>query len=199
MVVGLDWGPVAVWAGAAASFIAALVAVMVALGWFDSMRAPSIELTFEDAEPWCRRANLDGRDLLWVRVGVANRGQRTARGCVGRVIAVSTDGAARRDIDPIQLRRAGVPRSMSFVPVDLRRGQREFLNVLFLDDGDRWHIATFEDPDFGPGFPTELAALQENVLEVAVFADNADTATCRLVANRAPSRDAPRLRLAANA
>jgi hypothetical protein len=168
-MVAVEWGPVAVWVGAAASFAAALVAVMVALGWFDSRRAPLITVTFEGAEPWCRIGRVDDREVMWVRVGVANVGRRPARGCVGRVVAVSTDGAARQDIDSIQLRWAGVPRSISFRPIDLRRGQREFLKVLSLDDEGRWQIVTLDDPDFDPGFATELPADHEHVLEVALF------------------------------
>jgi hypothetical protein len=59
--------------------------------------------------------------------------------------------------------------------------------VLVLDEGTRWRIVTFEDRDFDPGFSTELAPDHEHALRVAVFADNAMTATCALVAiARAP-------------
>jgi hypothetical protein len=112
-----------------------------------------------------------------VRVGVENVGRQPARGCVGRLTGIVTDGVPRADIDPIQLRWAGMPRSRSFDPIDIRRGQREFLNVLSLRKGSRWQIVTFEDPDFDPGFTTEIAADRSHLLELAVFADNADTAT----------------------
>ena len=85
-------------------------------------------------------------------------------------------------MDPIQLRWAGLPRSKAFDPIDLRSNQREFLNVLVLEEGARWRIVTFEDQDFDPGFSTELAPDHEHVLRVAVFGDNAATATCALVA-----------------
>jgi hypothetical protein len=58
---------------------------------------------------------------------------------------VTTDGAARRDVDPVQLRWAGLPRSGAFDPVDLRREQREYLNVLCQHDGDAWRLVTFQD------------------------------------------------------
>jgi hypothetical protein len=113
---------------------------------------------------------------------VENVGRDSAGGCVGRLLGLTTDGLARADVDPIQLRWAGLPRSQAFEPIDLRRGQREFLNVLVLEEGARWRIVTFEDQDFDPGFSTELAPDQEHVLRVAVFADNAETAVCALVA-----------------
>lgn len=94
---------------------------------------------------------------------------------VGRFTGIATDGVARVDIDPIQLRWAGTPRSRSFDPVDIRRGQREFLNVLCLREGSAWKIVTFDDPDFDPGFTTELAARSSHELWLAVSADNADT------------------------
>ena len=55
--------------------------------------------------------------------------------------------------------------------------------MLVLQEGARWRIVTFEDGDFDPGFSTELAPDREHVLQLAVFADNASTATCALVAS----------------
>ncbi len=112
-----------------------------------------------------------------------NIGREPARGCIGRIIRVTTDGAVREDVDPLQLRWAGVPRANAFRPLDIRRRQREFLNVLFLRAMARWEIVTYADEDFDPGFSTELKAAQEHVLDLAIFSDNADTATQSLVAN----------------
>ena len=102
------------------------------------------------------------------------------------MIRLTTDRAERPDGDPIQLRWAGVPRSRSFDPVDLRRDQRELLNVLVLNEAGRWRLVTFEDPDFDPRFSTELAPDLRHVLKVAVFSDNADTTTRYLVAHPLP-------------
>ena len=82
----------------------------------------------------------------------------------------------RTDVDPVQLRWAGVPRSRSFEPVDIRRDQREFLNVVYLVEGALWRIDTYAEPDFHPGFTTEFRSDGEHVVDVAVFADNAATA-----------------------
>jgi hypothetical protein len=113
-------------------------------------------------------------------VGVENVGWRVATGCVGRLIGVTSGSTPRRDIDPVQLRWAGVPRSRSFIPVDLGRGQREYLNVcMHADEG--WQILTFEDPDFDPGFTTKLPDGERHVLYVAVFSGNAETTTRSLV------------------
>ena len=154
--LAVEWGPVAVWVSAVATFLAVLVAALVALGYFDGLRGPRIHVTFADTEPWCRRgSDGQGGGGLWIRLGIENRGAGPARGCVGRLISVTTDGEARPDVDPVQLRWAGLPRSRAFDPVDLRREQREYLNVLYLRDGDAWRLVTFEDPEGNP-----MAALQ---------------------------------------
>jgi hypothetical protein len=181
----IDWGPVSAWVAATATILATIVALLVAYRVPDSVRAPRLRLTFQQSEPWCRSAALsDGRVVFWVRLGVENAGREPARGCVGRLIGLTTDNVARADIDPLQLRWAALPRSRAFNPIDLRRDQREFLNVLVLEEQEaRWRIVTFEDPDFDPGFSTDLLPAQEHVLRVAVFADNASTTTCSLVAS----------------
>lgn len=181
VLLAVEWGPVATWAGAIATFLAALIALLGSMGTFDRARRPQLRFTFEETEPWCRPGvhPLDG-DVLWLRVGVENVGQQPARGCVGRLDGITTDGTSRADVDPVQLRWAGVPPARYFDPVDLRRGQREFVNVLYLRQGSRWRIVTFEDPDFEPGFTTELAADRRHVLRLAVFSDNADTVTAAL-------------------
>ena len=180
----VDWGPVSSWVAAILTFLAVTLALLVAFGVFDSLKAPKIRLTFQQKEPWCRTTKLAvGSDAFWVRVGVENVGRKPARGCIGRVISVTTDGEVRQDVDPIQLRWAGVPRAAAFRPLDIRRGQREFLNVLFLRARARWQIVTYTEGDFDPGFSTELKADQEHILELAIFSDNADTATRSIVAN----------------
>jgi hypothetical protein len=191
----IEWGPASSWAAAGATVVATLVALLVAYRVPDAARAPRLRITFEPTEPWCRTATLaDGQDVYWVRVGVQNVGREPARGCVGRLIGLTTDGSMRQDVDPVQLRWAGVPRSRAFDPFDLRRDQREFLNVLVLREGARWRLVTFEDPDFDPGFPTELLPDRDHVLRVAVFADNATT-TCALVARVRAADGAITLRL----
>src|SRR5262249_53141621 len=136
----------------------------------------------------------DGTEVLWIRVGVENVGRRVAEGCVGRLIAVATGDSPRRDIDPVQLRWAGVPRSRSFNPVDLRRGQREYLNVCVRETSG-WRILTFEDPDFDPGFTTLLDFGERHVLHVALFSGNAETRTRSLVLEGVPHTDGSEVRL----
>ena len=187
--LAVEWGPVAVWVSAFATFLAVLVAALVALGYFDGLRGPRIHVTFADTEPWCRRgSDGEGATGLWIRLGIENRGAGPARGCVGRLISVTTDGEARPDVDPVQLRWAGLPRSRAFDPVDLRREQREYLNVLYLRDGDAWRLVTFEDPDFDPGFATDLPLEGRHSLQISIFADNADTVTRTLVADATADR-----------
>ena len=148
-----EWGTVAAWAGGIATFLAALVALLSAVGVFSSFRASRLRITFEHTQPWCR-TEADGE--LWVRVAVENVGRRPVHDCVGRIIALATDGRTRADLDPVQLRWAGVPLSRAFDPMDIRPGQREFLNVLRVRPGGPWHLVTFGDHDLDPGFPSIL-------------------------------------------
>jgi hypothetical protein len=192
--LAVEWGPVGVWVGAAVTFLAVLVSVLVALGFFDFLRGPRVRVTFEPTEPWCRRGDDADGSGLWVRIGVENRGSGAARGCVGRLINVTTDGRRRDDIDPVQLRWAGVPRSRAFDPMDLGRDQREYLNVLYLPDSAGWRLVTFEDPDFDPGFATRLPPVGRHAIRLSVFSDNTRTATATLVAE-ARADGEPRLTL----
>jgi hypothetical protein len=171
------------WAGAAATVMIVVISALVALGYLERVRGPKLRFTFAMTEPWCREGKAEGASTaLWVRVGVENFGHRPARNCVGRLLSVSTKGAMRSDIDPLQLRWAGVPHTRAFAPMDLRRGQREYLNVLCLLDGARWRLVTYDDPDFDPGFLTELPPGTRHVLQVAVLADNARTKSRSLAA-----------------
>lgn len=179
-----DWGTVAAWAGGIATFLAALVALLGAAGVFRSFRAPRLRITFEHTQPWCRT---EAHGDLWVRVAVENVGRSPAHGCVGRVTALTTDGRTRADLDPVQLRWAGVPLSRAFDAIDIRPGQREFLNVLRVRPGASWHLVTFEDPDFDPGFPLDLAAGHEHVMTLAVFADDTDAPMSSLAAEMTPA------------
>lgn len=94
----------------------------------------------------------------------------------GRLSEVHTDGHPRTDVDPVQLRWAGVPRSRGFDPLDLRPGQREYLNVVMRQSDGEWHLATFEDADFDRAFTTDLTVAARHDFHVAVFADNARAA-----------------------
>jgi hypothetical protein len=176
LVGAIDWGPVAVWVGTAVTFLTAVIALLVALGVFDRALGPRLRLAYEQREPWSRPGHdpVDG-DVVWVRISVENVGRKSARGCVGRLVAITTDGEPRSDIDPVQLRWAGVPRTQAFEPIDIRPRQREFLDVACLHPGQRLRIVTFDDPSFEPGFSTELNLDRQHDLEVGVFADNADT------------------------
>ncbi len=192
---GVVWGPVATWAGAIATVLIVMTTALVALGYFDSFRGPRIRLTFDATEPWCRQGRTEEGIALWVRVGVENVGHGPARGCLGRLIGVVTNGEVRPDVDPLQLRWAGVPRSRAFDPMDLRRDQREYLNVLCLQDGSSWRLVTFEDPDFDPGFATDLPLDERHMVQISVFADNVDTVTRYLVVEARPGSEKVTLEL----
>src|SRR4029450_12231583 len=95
-MLAVTWGPVAVWAGAIATFVVATIALLAGAGYFDRLRAPRLQLTFEHTEPWCRFVDHpDEGHVLWVRVAVENIGRGPARGCVGRLMVLRTDGVVR--------------------------------------------------------------------------------------------------------
>ena len=108
---------------------------------------------------------------------------------------MTTDGELRHDVDPVQLRWAGLPRARAFDPIDLRRDQREYLNVLYAPEESRWALVTFDDPDFDPGFKTELPVDQRHVFQISVFSDNAQTETQSLLFGPARDRQDPLLKL----
>ena len=178
------WGPVAAWDRSIATFLAALVALSAAAGVFSSFRAPRLRITFEHTQPWCRA---EGDGELWVRVAVANVGRSPAHGCAGRITALATDGRARADLDPVQLRWAGVPLSRAFDAMDIRPGQREFLNVVRVRPGASWRLVTFDDPDFDPGFPLDLAPGHEHVMTLAVCSDDTAAPMSSLAAEMTPA------------
>jgi hypothetical protein len=195
-IAGLTWGPLGAWVGAATTLLIVATTILVSLGFFDRFRSPHLIITFQAAEPWVRHGKHEpeGR-ALWIRLGVTNVGVGPARGCIARLISVQTKGESRRDIDPVHLRWAGVPRSRGFNPVDIRRDQREFIDVLCLVSGARWRLVTFEDPDFDPGFATHLPLDEAHVLQISLFADNSHTVTTFLAAEASSTSPEVRLEL----
>ena len=176
---GLDWGPVSSWVAAAVTLLAVIVAL---LGWQvrDFLRRPRLDITFQHAEPFCRKTGLtSGGQAYWVRVRVGNKGVEPARACVGRLSKVYTDGDFRCDRDPVQLRWCGVPDKRGFEPIHLPKGQYEFLNVFRIVRGER-HITIETFPGYAPGFPTALETDVEHRAEISVVADNAEPRTATL-------------------
>jgi len=170
---GLDWGPVSSWVVAIVTFLAVMVALFGQRMW-EHLRQPRLDITFDRAEPFCRKAPLtDGRQSYWVRVKVQNRGKDPARACVGKLSEAYTAGRFRANRDPVQLRWCGVPNDRGFAPVHLASTQYEFLNVFEVVQGDpRLWIVTH--PALLPGFGTFLEENYEHLVEVSVFADNAE-------------------------
>ena len=196
-ITGLTWGPLGAWVGAVTTLLIVATTILVSLGYFDRFRGPQLRITFEGAEPWVRRGKHEPAGVaLWVRIGIENVGVGPARGCIARIISVQTEGEPRRDIDPVQLRWAGVPRSRAYDPTDLRRDQREFIDVLCLVSGARWRLVTFEDPDFEPGFATHLPLDERHVIQVAIFADNSRTVSALLAAEASSTSSEVKLELA---
>jgi hypothetical protein len=67
----IEWGPVAAWVGAGATVLVVITTSLVALQYFERFRAPRVQVTFADTEPWCRVGRLaDGGTTLCVRLGV---------------------------------------------------------------------------------------------------------------------------------
>ena len=163
--------------------IGTLGAVLVALfgpmlrAWW---RSPSLEITYEPQEPYCRDTVLEPGNVRahWVRVKVTNEGRGTAKRCKGKMNAVfRPDGGLRDDRDPMQLRWAGVPLEQSLEPLDLARRDSQFLTVVFARDDSREGAWIAADIRARPGFPYMLEAGQTHRVRLAVYADNADPVT----------------------
>jgi hypothetical protein len=176
---GLELGPVSSWVAAGATFLAVIVALFGQRMW-ECLRRPRLDITFEHAEPFCRKTRLAKHwQAYWVRVKVENKGADPARACVGKLSKVYTDGTFRDDRDPVQLRWCGVPDHRGFEAIHLARRQYEFLNVFRIHQRERQiSIETF--PDYAPGVPTALEPNLEHRVEISVVADNAHPKTATL-------------------
>ena len=178
------------WVAAGATIGAAVVALIVALGFFQWLRRPQLKITFEPIEPWCRTTNVvrnlaaggtETKEGRWVRVRVENKGSQPARACLGKLTQVKTDGEPRADLDPMQLRWAGVPDDKGFEAISLRRGQHEYLNLfLVLEEADV-EVVTFSN--FAAGFRTQLERNRSHWVQVDIFAENASPAKLALEMN----------------
>ncbi len=157
---------------------------------------PILTLAHQSLEPFVRVTTLeDGRHCQWVRVRVENVGRSPARGCLGIVASVATEGRTRPDIDPLQVRWAGVPRARGFEPITLSRGEAAYLNVVMSRDGE--HAMEFDtfNEDFDPGFPTCLSSSASHEVRVTVSSDTADPVSLAIAFPRRaePSGSQPHL------
>jgi hypothetical protein len=110
---------------------------------------------------------------------VRNAGRSQADGCTGQLLEVRSDEEVRADIDPIQLRLAGVPQERGFDAFNLPRGGVAYLNVVFTrDDEPGVHIATIPGADFG--FDTRLSRDTWHELTILVSSANARPVTVTL-------------------
>ena len=181
----MDWFEehvyVAQWLGPAATFSAVLVALF-GPQWWGWWRQPKLTLEFEPGEPCVRTTELTNGVLTeWTRVRVRNTGRTSAQRCVPMLVRVASNGAERKDIDPIQLRWAGIPRSRGFDPVNLARGDFAYFNVLRQQENEK--VARFESfdyPDLDTGFLTVLPLSDSHKLTVTVTSDTARPASYQL-------------------
>lgn len=143
---------------------------------------PTLTIEYESREPCCRDAPFpSGEPAHWVRVKVTNKGRSAAKRCKGKLIAVHrADGSLREDIDPMQLRWAGIPWQRGLEPLDLAREEGEFLGVVYAR-GTRPDVA-FTTVDEAPaGFLKWLEAGPPHRVTLAVYADNAKSETADFV------------------
>jgi hypothetical protein len=162
--------------------IVTVFAVLVALfgqqfwAWW---RRPILKIEFEEKEPFVRETNLqNGKRGEWVRVRVRNVGRSPAQRCIPMLVAVTSDSGERQDIDPMQLRWAGVPRSQGYKPMNLANGDFAYVNVLVTEDD--WHhsrFVTFESADYDPGFPQGLLHKSAHRVRVTLTSDTAQPAS----------------------
>ncbi|MCJ7491928.1 MAG: hypothetical protein MUP15_07245 [Dehalococcoidia bacterium] len=142
----------------AVALVLGLVAPWMRTRWL----RPNINIDYEPREPYCRDTSLQsGHMAHWVRVKVTNRGRSTAKWCRGRMIEVyRTDGSLREDRDPMPLKWADMPEGQSLEPLDLARGESQFLAVVVATDDNKEVATIWTDLNARPGFPQTLEAGQ---------------------------------------
>jgi hypothetical protein len=97
------------------------------------------------------------------------------------LVNIETNGCARMDIDPLQLRWAGIPRCRGFDPLNLAPGDFAYFNVVRQQENE--HVARFESfdyPDLDTGFLTALRLNESHRLTVTVTSDTARPSTFQL-------------------
>lgn len=162
------------WLAAAATFIAALVALF---GWrfVDWFRQPKLTMSFAESPPCYRFTDLSvGKRGFWIRVRVQNDGRSAAHGCIAKVTRVYDKKGHQSDIDPMQLRWCGVPDALGFEPITLARSQFEFFDVFRIEDGGASELRFETFAGYAPGHATSLQAGPGYRVSMTVTAANAD-------------------------
>ena len=180
---------IALWVAPFATLGSVLLAIFLPR-IMDWLQRPRLRIEYNPSEPFVRSTLLDGEPATWQRLKVTNAGRRPARRCIGMMTRVRSAGEPRHDIDPVQLRWAGVPRHLGFEGIDLGRDEYAFLDLLMRFVREPFaRIQTFEDSDFDPGFGVELSVdgRSKHRIAVTVTSDSADPATIEVEAVDSPS------------
>jgi hypothetical protein len=155
--VQVQWGDVGTWAAAAATFLAVLVALFVALlpSLQQKRQKPVLVLVFGEVEPFERpvfRSDENNQDKLWevrLRVGVKNEGHSTARNVQVRIdqwwsymkgqIVARTPGEqvptwTENPIDPVDAEWVGWSHPDDpHLALDITPGSTDFVDLLVLN------------------------------------------------------------------
>jgi len=123
---------------AIATVFAVIVALALALGWFQK---PKLEIEFRQAEPYCRKwpatSDIWAGQIwrYWIRIKVTNKGKGVAKKCKGKLVdikKIKDDGSLEQfqPFDPVILRWIDYPENI-YGSIDLNREEPSFLNVIY--------------------------------------------------------------------
>jgi hypothetical protein len=152
------------------------------------LNRPKFYVTFDNTEPYCRQTEIEvSKDLsgfvtkrttaYWIRLRVTNSGKSVAKRCIGKLVKVmKQSGEELAEYDPFSLHWVGTdPDEIPLKPVDLNRGEYEYLDLIYTsaDAPKKAFIYTDHVPR---GIPTFINP-GEYILQVTIYADNADPET----------------------
>ena len=149
---------------------------------------PKFSVTFDNTEPYCRQTRIEVRrdannivtkwaNAYWIRLRVTNSGKSVAKRCVGKLVKVmKQSGEELAEYDPVALHWVGTdPNEVPLRPVDLNRGEFEYLDIIYTRDDVS--SKAFICRDIVPrGIPLFLDP-GEYILQITIYADNADPET----------------------
>lgn len=173
------------------TFIGTLLAIFITLyiavirPWCNR---PKFSASFDNAEPYCRKTRIEvSRDIngvvtkwgkaYWIRLRIMNSGKSVAKRCVGKLVKVmKKTGEELAQYDPVALHWVATnEHEIPLRPVDLNRGEYEYLDLIYTrdDDPNKAYICMDDVPRGTPRFLDP----DEYILQITIYADNADPET----------------------
>jgi hypothetical protein len=181
------------------TFITLLVTLFVTL-FLPWRRQPRFAIEFENKEPYCRpleqvtilvnkHDDITGKETLvqekvpwtsyWLRLKVTNRGRSVAKICSGRLVKFMGKSGPIETHDLVKLHWINTPWSAQeyFPPIDLNRGEHDFLDILVTRlEHDRKALLFMSPENLFSNNPDKVPD-GTCAIQVTVYGDNVDPCT----------------------